>query len=258
MNRRVLTALAGIPLILLLAYLGKGAWLTAVMVLHLLATRESKRLGLVPKETVTTGLAYLAVPLFELWAYGRGLQGWTHSLLVVFAVTTLAYILRYPRSSLASWSTEFLTITYLGLFCFLVMLERVKGWPYLWMLLFTVWANDTVAYYSGSRFGRRALAPAVSPRKTWEGAISGLAAAAIVGAGAAYYWFGQAGLGAVLGLAVAAAAQLGDLWESALKRQSGVKDTGNLLPGHGGVLDRFDSLLFAAPLGFYLVQFLKL
>jgi phosphatidate cytidylyltransferase len=121
--------------------------------------------------------------------------------------------------------------------------------PWLVFLLFAiVWLGDTAAFYVGRRFGRHKMAPTISPKKSWEGAVAGL----LTGVLAAALW-GVWRLGRlepwllVLAAVTAAAAQVGDLVESMLKRGAGVKDSGSVLPGHGGVLDRCDALLFAAP-----------
>ena len=117
----------------------------------------------------------------------------------------------------------------------------------LLITIFAVWAADVAAYAVGSSFGRRKIAPAISPGKTWEGTIAGfLAAATVVLVAVAptgiYVW------AALAALTIGPVAFAGDLLESWLKRRAGVKDSGTLLPGHGGVLDRIDSLLTAAPL----------
>lgn len=109
------------------------------------------------------------------------------------------------------------------------------------------WLNDTAAYFAGLRWGRRRLAPALSPRKSVEGGAAGLIAGAGTGAVLSLWLPWSLIVGAGAGLLIAAAAQLGDLWQSAVKRAAGVKDAGGLLPGHGGVLDRFDALLLALP-----------
>jgi phosphatidate cytidylyltransferase len=146
----------------------------------------------------------------------------------------------------------------------LAYLVRLRAMPGedgedLLMLLFVcVIFADTAAYYVGSRVGRRRLAPVLSPNKTWEGALAGLLAS-IVGALIAEMWFYQRlplGHALALGLLLGLAACLGDLAESLLKRAAGVKDASQLLPGHGGVLDRTDSLLFAGPLLFYYYRWL--
>ena len=133
---------------------------------------------------------------------------------------------------------------------------RMWGAGWLVFLLAVVWLGDTAAYYVGRAVGRHAMAPHVSPHKTWEGAAASMLVAILVGAG-----FGHWSLGAPLTFAALAAflnvaAQLGDLAESVVKRAAHVKDSGSLLPGHGGILDRLDAMLFAAPaLWYYLVYF---
>jgi len=130
-------------------------------------------------------------------------------------------------------------------------LVRLHGLPdgRLWLLLTlaVVWAGDTAAYFGGRAFGRTAMAPRISPKKTWEGAAANVVGSLMVGA-----LFSQwivVGLGHLLAMALLAnaAGQVGDLVESAYKRGAGVKDSSGLLPGHGGMLDRVDALIFAAP-----------
>ncbi|HET9267751.1 MAG TPA: phosphatidate cytidylyltransferase [Vicinamibacterales bacterium] len=135
----------------------------------------------------------------------------------------------------------------------LVAIHARAGWKVTLLLLATVVVSDTAQYYSGRAFGRRKLAPVVSPKKTVEGAIGGLLAAALFMALAgSQILVGEALVAlAVLGLAMAAVGICGDLFESSLKRHAGLKDSSGLIPGHGGVLDRIDALLFATPL-FYL------
>ncbi|HEX8128434.1 MAG TPA: phosphatidate cytidylyltransferase [Pyrinomonadaceae bacterium] len=117
--------------------------------------------------------------------------------------------------------------------------------------------SDTAAYYTGRAFGRHKLAPSVSPGKTWEGAVGGLLASLGFAVLAHYWFFPELGLRAALPLAAAmnVLGVVGDLTESALKRGSGAKDAARILPGHGGLLDRLDSLLFNAPLIYYFAVF---
>jgi phosphatidate cytidylyltransferase len=121
------------------------------------------------------------------------------------------------------------------------------------------WAGDIAAYYVGRAIGKHKLAPRVSPGKTIEGALGSLAAAVVFGAAFSHWW--PAGLSRImwisLALVTSAAGQLGDLTESALKRGAGVKDSGTLLPGHGGWLDRLDSSLFTMPVVYYALQWMK-
>ncbi len=122
------------------------------------------------------------------------------------------------------------------------------------LVFFAVWASDTFAYYSGRRFGKHPLAPIVSPKKTWEGAIGGAVGAVLVGVVFGLFVFPRFGLDvplihiAVVSLIGGIVSPLGDLAESRIKRAVGAKDSGRVLPGHGGILDRFDAILVAAPL----------
>jgi phosphatidate cytidylyltransferase len=126
-------------------------------------------------------------------------------------------------------------------------LKRVDPWL-VFLLMAIVWLGDSAAFYAGSRLGRHKMAPVISPKKSWEGAAAGFLTS--VAAAAVWSWFrlGRIDLG-LLGIAAltAVAAQVGDLVESMIKRGAGVKDSGNVLPGHGGALDRMDAMLFAAP-----------
>jgi phosphatidate cytidylyltransferase len=146
----------------------------------------------------------------------------------------------------------------LGILCFgipyfavpvasLHQLQRADPWL-VFLLMAIVWLGDTAAYYAGSRLGRHRMAPVISPKKSWEGAAAGFATSILAAAVWSVWRLGRLDP-ALLGVAAvtAVAAQIGDLVESLIKRGSGVKDSGNVLPGHGGVLDRLDAMLFAAP-----------
>jgi phosphatidate cytidylyltransferase len=125
------------------------------------------------------------------------------------------------------------------------------------LLIVTVAISDTFQYYSGRTFGRHLLAPVVSPKKTIEGAIGGFAGAVLALAVIGHWWLPQMGLAAriLLGLALAAVGIVGDLFESLLKRSVDMKDASAVIPGHGGVLDRIDALLFAAPVYYVFVRY---
>ncbi len=158
------------------------------------------------------------------------------------------------RSVLEEAARQVLGVTYLALPLGLFVVLRASPQGLIWVLLTcaVVFAGDSTAFYVGNRLGKRKLAPAISPGKTVEGALGGLAASLLVGwAGAAFFLPGISGLGgALFGVLVGLAGQVGDLFESCWKRAAGVKDSGSLLPGHGGILDRLDALLFAAPVAF--------
>jgi phosphatidate cytidylyltransferase len=130
-----------------------------------------------------------------------------------------------------------------------------RGAAAVLLTVFSVWATDSFAYFVGRAVGKSKLAPKLSPGKTIEGAAGGLAAALCFGALFGWMFLGDAALGLVVGGIAGIFGQVGDLFESALKRELGIKDFGGIMPGHGGVLDRFDSLLFVAPIVALLLPF---
>ena len=144
------------------------------------------------------------------------------------------------------------------LLSFLILIrEGSSGRIWIFLLLAVIFAGDTTAYYVGSYLGRHKLSPAVSPGKTIEGAIGGLVANVAVGAIAKYLFLSGMpwGLCFLFFIAVGVAGQVGDLFESELKRSSGIKDSGAILPGHGGILDRIDALLFASPVAYVFIRY---
>jgi phosphatidate cytidylyltransferase len=158
----------------------------------------------------------------------------------------------------ASASAALFPSLYLGLpVGALVALRETRGPQVLFLLMLTVMISDTAQFYTGRLFGRRPLAPAVSPKKTVEGAIGGVVAGPIALAVLGAWWlpFVAPGARVVLGLAVAIVGIVGDLFESMLKRSANMKDSSDLIPGHGGVLDRIDALLFAAPVYYLALRY---
>ncbi|MCC2662263.1 MAG: phosphatidate cytidylyltransferase [Geminicoccaceae bacterium] len=161
----------------------------------------------------------------------------------------LAALLAQAAGGRPGWTA--LGVGYIGLPALALLWLRALpelGFAVLLWLLIVVWTTDTAAYFAGRAIGGPRLAPAISPSKTWAGLGGGMVGAALTGALAAWLLgsgrlLQAAGLGALL----AVVAQLGDLFESGFKRAAGVKDSGALIPGHGGLLDRIDGLLFAAP-----------
>lgn len=175
------------------------------------------------------------------------------SALIVLPTATLLAAPEEPVWLGSSAATSFATL-YVGAGGAAVIALRAIGWETVFFLLGIVWAGDSAAYYVGSRFGKRKLAPVVSPKKSWEGFWGQVAAGAVFGAllavllpripGAPAV---AAAVGALLGAVLSVVAVVGDLVESTFKRSCAVKDSGGLLPGHGGLLDRLDSLLYASP-----------
>ena len=201
------------------------------------------RLAYVVAVAMATGLAEVAVPgIVPISTVAAASMLWW-----AFA---FVWILRYqpPIGRLAAMVCGILVLLPAWLSLVALLYTRVDGRKLLLLALATVWAADVGAYFAGRRFGRVKLAPQVSPGKTWEGVIGGLICAALTAAAGAAVLGHPVGPALPLGLSVAAISVVGDLTVSMFKRNAGLKDSGNLFPGHGGVLDRVDSVTAAAPL----------
>lgn len=165
------------------------------------------------------------------------------SLLLVMTSVMVIMIGQYSSKRYYPWliiGTAYISIPAVAL---IWLRAQPHGFEAVFWLIIVVIATDTGAYFAGRRYGKNLLAPSISPKKTWEGLAGGLAAAAVVS-----FLYRQQFTLALAAIAFAVIAQVSDLMESAIKRSFNVKDTGNILPGHGGVMDRLDSLVLTAPL----------
>lgn len=194
--------------------------------------------------------------LLLLAAWMAGLTGLAHATLASFLILLTLCVLRanVRVSMMLDAACTVMSVMYVGwLFAFLVLLRALpQGAALVTFLILLITMTDTGAYFIGRTFGKHLLLPTLSPKKTVEGSLGGLLLSACLGQLVGNYYFGlDPAQGLFLGAGVSLFGQLGDLWESALKREVGLKDAGELLGGHGGVLDRFDSLAFAGPF-FYL------
>jgi phosphatidate cytidylyltransferase len=287
--KRLLTAVVLIPLVLLVVFRAP-LWLFALVVagIVVLALHEYLNLvghyGIKPVRWPTYVLSFVVVWI----AYEVPVSNLAPFLYVVWGVLLLAPVMfgipiifrSELQMALAAPSASAFGLLYVA--GSLSLLVSFRADPLRCVLviftLFTVWAGDIAAYYVGKNVGRHKLAPVVSPNKTWEGAVASVVASVIVGVLVLHFHeqieflFGDESLGwtpsvafffpksfwihgIILGTLTNVAAQFGDLFESALKRGAQVKDSGGLLPGHGGVLDRIDALLFAIPVVWYYATF---
>lgn len=201
---------------------------------------------------------------------GRGLDGFKSSdwILGGFVLTSmLVHLVAYEKGRDQAGSDFAITLSgtlYVGFIgAYLVSLRNLPDGAWWFMVaLPSVWAADTGAYFYGRRFGRRKLSPRLSPKKTLEGYIAGIICGPLIGLAFSYLAISQVGPdagfsplnGTLLGLVLAVITPLGDLGESMIKRQFGVKDSSNLLPGHGGAFDRIDSWLWGAILSYYIIS----
>jgi phosphatidate cytidylyltransferase len=257
-RQRVLSALLLIPPFVLLVHFGSPLHFALLLSLAIgLGAWEFSRLC--PAGT-DWGLSLLSVAgalgwhVALLWTGGVAGAGVAVAGLALLRVTLLDAEFRVSLLQ-AAWVV--LGTAYVGgLLSFASLLRALPdGRELIYYLAFTTWAGDIGAFYVGSRFGRRPLAPRISPKKTQEGAVGGMAATLLVAvAGSFWIWPRLPWAPATLvGLLLAVVGSLGDLCESAVKRGAAVKDSGTLIPGHGGLLDRLDSLMFAAPVLYGLV-----
>ena len=206
------------------------------------------------------------------WLMGIGMTGFaalilgTHrpDIIGPTLLATLVCIISVPllsrsplEQSLKDGALTLFGVLYLGLTLGTLSMTRLlpQGEWLIFFLLLVTWASDTGAYYVGTLFGRHRLAPRISPKKTVEGLVGGLIAAIIVGYVARWWFLPElSGLDClILAILLTVTGLWGDLTESVMKRSAGMKDSGGILPGHGGMLDRLDSLLFAAPAFYYYV-----
>jgi phosphatidate cytidylyltransferase len=257
----------GVVLIVVLggAYLvGPAAMLVLATVVVLASALELyniiQRSGFRPATLL--GLCATVAVMFA--AYWRGEQALPLVLVLVFMTSMLWYMFDVvdarPMINVAVTVMAFVWVGLLGSYASLLLKVTHGKGLLLGAVLVTV-AADISAYFAGSQFGSRPLAPGVSPGKTLEGALVGAVGAVVVGAVVGlklHPWGGSFAHGVELGVVVAIVAPIGDLCESMIKRDLHLKDSGALLPGHGGLLDRFDSLLFVLPATYYLAQYLRL
>ena len=261
--RRILTAAILVPVVLAVV-IWAPLWLFASLILlvALMALREfydlAQAQGCEPYRWLGLTLAAVVVLWCELPWRSVDSRVFT-AILAACLLAVLVRALTLPErlgESVGDAGASLLGVVYLGLLMGLTGAIRLWGSGWFLFLLAVVWLGDTAALYVGKAWGRHAMAPHVSPHKTWEGAAGSLAAAAAVGAGFGHWFVGHPLLYAALAGAINVAAQCGDLVESVFKRGAHVKDSGGLLPGHGGMLDRIDAMLFAAPvLWYYLAYF---
>jgi len=256
--KRVLTALVLIPIIVYVV-LWSPRWLFTVVLVAAacLSYREFDHVASAYGFGAPGPSGYV-LGLLLLFVEG---QPWTWLVIVLGALLALSIAMRADDLAKSLPRAAFLLTGIVYIFgcwkCAIPLRAQSPHW--LMYALLVNWAGDIGAYYIGRSFGRRKLAPRVSPKKTWEGAAGSVAASVLIAGTYLLRFVGSIGIppAVVLTVITNAAGQLGDLAESALKRGAGVKDSGAILPGHGGFLDRVDSTLFALPVVYACSQWLR-
>ena len=272
MLKRILTAIVGIPVAVFLVTKGGIFFAAAVFFLAAAAWREYARMA-GSKDIHTYKLTSFLPSMLLVVAAAAGKSEFILPVLT-FAVLGILIegLYRHCNCGETNWplhvSNSLMALLYVGLLFTHILLIREysanrfqflgfdfsQGELALWMVLLGTWASDTFAYFFGMALGKHRFC-SVSPKKSMEGAVAGFIFSIAVTAGIAYHGLHTGLFSALLlGLTVAFFAPLGDLIESILKRSFEIKDSGNFFPGHGGVLDRFDSLLFAVPAVYYVMK----
>ncbi|HZQ81911.1 MAG TPA: CDP-archaeol synthase [Gaiellaceae bacterium] len=253
---RILIAIVLLPVVLGVVYLG-GWWLFALAAIAaLLALHEYWLMARALAPLALAGYIGAALALLgvQLSGLGWGVGGALSTLALAFLLKAIS---EARAAATAAVSGTVMGVVWIaGGLAFLLLLRNLPthGVLALYTVLLAVWAGDTFAYFGGRLLGRHKMAPTTSPGKTWEGFVFGTAATIFVAFVALYKaHFLTIPQSIVLGVVLAVAAPLGDLFESLLKRDAGVKDSGSLLGGHGGMLDRLDAFLFAAPAAYFVI-----
>ena len=257
LRQRILTAVIGLPVLFAIIWFG-NPWLTLIIaVIAILGSLEFHRMTV--SDTMKP-ISYFAIAIAVLLTISPYYPDFiTKPIILTLAIIiSLIWLLFLPKKDGAfhNWAWLIAGIIYLGWMTgyWAELRNLVNGREWMYWSMITIMASDTTAFFVGRAWGRHHMAPTISPKKTWEGAIGGAMGSIIVATilGAVFslplsYW--QLVLA---GCFISIIAQLGDLVESLLKRNTGVKDSGKLVPGHGGILDRIDSFIFTGALVYYL------
>lgn len=249
---RVITACIAIPLFLTLVYLGGLFLQIGIAILVIVGLYEFSCLY----STDAFWDYLLLAGLSLLYLTYTGLYD---SLLPVWFILQLFYLLiraTFSDSCPLKQSWQMVAVFYVaGLLSFLWLIISDFGFCWALFALFITWATDIGAYFTGLGFGKHKLAVKISPNKTIEGSLGGIIVALVVGYIFTYFTEIPVYVAVLLATGLSVTAQIGDLVESAIKREKDVKDSGSVLPGHGGILDRFDSLLFVMPIIYFLLKY---
>ena len=264
MKQRVISGAVLVVILAITLYFG-GLVTCAVMgLVSLVGNMELLRVYGVNKKTPGI-ICYLATFIYYIAIY-TGRMGIIVPMMVIYLLVMLAvYVLTFPKYNDKQIMASFMDFFYVSvMLSFVYLIRDMKHGMVLVLLIFvSSWINDTCAYFVGRAFGKHKMAPVLSPKKSVEGLVGGISGAGIFGAvfGILFNLYVEQMnyaplLFAVVGAVGALPAVIGDLAASAIKRNNNIKDYGKLIPGHGGILDRFDSIIFTAPIIYYLLMYL--
>ena len=259
--------ISGIVLVIIAAFLlveGSTVLYFGSMAISLIGLYELYRVKKI--ERSTPGVVGYAAVVAYYWIMGNREQYVTFLAIISLMILMTIYVVTFPKYGTEQITVAFFGIFYVGImFSYLYQVREMPDGKYLvWLILLSSWGCDTCAYCAGMLLGKHRLAPVLSPKKSIEGAVGGVVGSALLGCIYAYFFGAKMDevsnpmVACAVACAIAAViSQIGDLAASAIKRNHNVKDYGNLIPGHGGVLDRFDSMIFTAPAIYFALTFLR-
>lgn len=263
---RTIVALIGIPFIIAACYFGKELFLIFVLAIGIISFHEFSKMVLNKKSHVNIPAGITSVAVIILNSY-YGFIEFEILILIIVPLLLFMELFRNKESAILNLGSALLGIFYIGLFASSILKIReffgfsnqlyIQGGLLIISVLISIWACDSGAFFIGSAVGKHKLFPRVSPKKSWEGAIAGFlfSVLAMIALRSIFLDFLSLRDVIIIGLISGIFGQIGDLIESLIKRDASVKDSSSLIPGHGGIFDRFDSLLFTAPLVYIYLRF---
>ncbi len=266
MKQRVLSAVIALPVVIGAIYFGGIYLLSLVGLAACVGIFEFNRAFGYREKKLLPAMTMLGAVIYTVLIYSNEHEKAQAVFGLVLMTEFAVYVLLYPRLELKQVFANivgFIYIPYMLLHALLIRQELAHGKILIWLVIMIAFGSDSFAYFTGVSLGRHKLAPILSPKKTIEGAVGGIFGSMLicVGYGMFMEWQGYLKLTGVaylclmiLGILGSLFSQIGDLVGSAIKRETGIKDFGNLIPGHGGILDRLDSILFVAPFVYYFMQ----
>ncbi len=268
MLKRVLTSIIGLPILVFFVYMG-GIYLKLVLLLLIVGGMQEvyRAISKEPKIIHYIGYIFAAVYIAVI-DYLPNSEA-MYMVLICFTLSILVLsVTAHKKINVIDCAVTLFGFFYIAILLSTIYLVRESnlGKHFVWLIFITAWGCDTGAYFVGITMGKHKLVPELSPKKTIEGSIGGVVCAGIIATVYAlldtYFFFKTQDFNLIFGCAITGVAgavfsQLGDLTASAIKRHTGIKDFGRILPGHGGIIDRFDSILFTAPAVYLMMLVLK-
>ena len=263
LKKRIISAIIGILLLIFLVFAGSLPFFITVSIITVLAVREYGRMLQIKSKALLILLSLSSVLIvFNVYLISNNYNYLPYGIIFFIIIFSLYiyHLYNYEENQfIKNLSYQLFSVIYIGGgLSFAVFLRDLNRDPFintsaLWLVLIATWLTDSGAYFVGKKFGKKSMAPIISPNKTIAGAVGGILTTALFIIAAAYFLEILNIYYIIFALLFPAVAIMGDLFESCIKRNFGVKDTGTIIPGHGGILDRFDSFIFTAPFTYYFI-----